>query len=466
MKFSNLFDKGDISEYNSESEADQALCNFLAFYCGGDFTEIDQRFCISRLYRSKATINKAITGCRGAYYEPKRKINNHTTTNTAVKNSAAVSTIETADTSNVYNVSKKKNKKLVLKIGKQEFEHFSIEALSAYLIHKHISVRYNIMSRGVEIDGVDSKENQETLTNDLPIILFNELKDKISGCNVERVTNFLSVISGRNRYNPVLEMLKKHKWDKRDRIYELYEILNISDTDSLSRVLIFKWLCQAISMAKNDIKNPYGADGILVLQGKQGIGKTTFVRKIAIISKFCKLGQYIDPRDKDTLRRCVSAWIIELGEIETTFKSDLERLKSFITSEIDEYRLPYGRCDQVLARRSVMVGTCNSDRFLIDPTGSRRFWTVPIEKIDLKRLEKFNSLQLWLQIEEEFGKNRQGFRLTTQERELLEQRNSKHEKLLRGQAEVEDVLSKTNPSLVYKDVTVSQFKECHSEFKS
>ena len=61
---------------------------------------------------------------------------------------------------------------------------------------------------------------------------------------------------------------------------------------------------------------------------------------LGIRPDFVKLGQWIDPKDKDTMLRCTSAWIVELGEIETTLRSDLERLKAFITAEADEYRLP------------------------------------------------------------------------------------------------------------------------------
>ena len=68
-------------------------------------------------------------------------------------------------------------------------------------------------------------------------------------------------------------------------------------------------------MARNEFQEAHGAEG------KQGIGKTTFVRKMAVHQEFCKLVQYLDTKDKDTYRRCCSAWIVELGEIETTFKS-------------------------------------------------------------------------------------------------------------------------------------------------
>ena len=77
-------------------------------------------------------------------------------------------------------------------------------------------------------------------------------------------------------------------------------------------------------------------------------------------------------------------------------------------------------------------GTCNSDEFLIDNTGNRRFLTVRIDKIDLDRLRDFNAVQLWKQIEQMALNDIQGFRLTQAEQKQLAERNANHEKNLKG----------------------------------
>lgn len=356
----------------------------------------------------------------------------------------------------------KKQKKFIT-IGAECFDTLNERALTAYLASIGASVRYNVINRVMEIKGIDESYNPETLQNDLPIILHDQLKDQLNKCDKTSIQDLLGVIAGKNRFNPVVEMLESNRWDKIDRVTELFDILHIPDSDTLSRTLIKKWLWQALSMVRNELHGAYGADGVLVLQGPQGIGKTSLVRKLAVRPELCKLGQHLDSKDKDTYRRATSAWLVEFGEIETTFKSDLERLKAFITAEIDEYRLPYGRSDQTLARRTAIIGTCNSEKYLIDPTGSRRFWTVPVTTIDLDRLTRFDSLQLWLQVEEETRHDRQGFRLTREEQARLALRNIEHEKLLPGQAEVMDVLSKDDPDLAYCDVTVTDFKNAHRE---
>ena len=138
-------------------------------------------------------------------------------------------------------------------------------------------------------------------------------------------------------------------------------------------------------------------------------------------------------------------------------------LKAFITKSFDEYRLPYGREDEQSARRANFAATVNGDKFLIDKTGNRRFWTVSIESIDLNGLQEINALQVWLQVWEQYAKhNLQGFRLTKTEQELLALKNKGCEKGIKGEAEVLDILSiaeQAGNGYTMEYITVSQFKQ-------
>ena len=350
----------------------------------------------------------------------------------------------------------------ITEAGKSEHKRriLDLDTFEQYLFENGISVRYNVITKEAEIQGVNSIFNPETLAADLHIILHDQLKKEFR-CTKELVADLLGVVSGKYRFNPVIDMLRDVKWDYTERVVPLFEILHLPTEDNLSRTLVSKWLFQCWAMAQNELKNGYGADGLLVLQGPQGIGKTSFVRKLGVRPELVKLGQYIDTHDKDTTRRCTSAWIVELGELETTLRSDLERLKAFITAERDEYRLPYGRADQIQARRTSLIATCNTVRFLIDPTGSRRFWTVPVEKIDLDRLAEFDALQLWAEVKDLAADKPNHFRLTREEQAQLARRNLEHEKPLKGQLEVEDIINtaRAEPgSFEWRDGTVSEFK--------
>lgn len=129
---------------------------------------------------------------------------------------------------------------------------------------------------------------------------------------------------------------------------------------------------------------------------------------------------------------------------------------------MNEYRLPYARADNKTARRTSLVGTCNSERFLIDPTGSQRFWTIPVSNIDLNRMMSFPALKFWRQIKQMCAGHPEDFRLTLEERKALELRNSAHEKPMKAQPEIEDIIAEAEAdpdSYEWRFTTVSDFKE-------
>ena len=436
-KFIALYDRGDISAYNNdESSADIALCNMLAFYLQGDKNAIDTAFRGGALYRQKweradyreATISKAVALCGGEYYKGRGRPRKEP---------------QKDDTDDL----------------------FTPEVLSDYLTENGVTVRLNDVTQLIDIEGMQG-ESQERLHSNISAILYSELQGEYKRCNMQIVSAYLDIIASRNRYNPVIELLNSYEYDGGDYLAELYSILHIADDDELSRTLIKKWLWQSISLLHNDETEPFGADGVLVITGKQGIGKTSLFRKFAVKTQFFKEGVCVDFRDKDSYIKALSCWIAELGEIESTFKSDIERLKAFITNSVDEYRRPYGRDSIRAVRRTSLCGTCNSDEFLIDSTGNRRFWTVEITQIDLEALKKFNVIQLWKQIEELSKADLQGFRLTQAEQKQLAERNANHEKKLKGENEIEDILNQSDNAIYkieWRYMTVTDFKQLYAD---
>jgi predicted P-loop ATPase len=125
-------------------------------------------------------------------------------------------------------------------------------------------------------------------------------------------------------------------------------------------------------------------DTALILQGEQGAGKSSFFRKIG--------GDWFSDTemglDKDALLQMRSTWIYEWAELENvTGRHAMSRVKAFLTSNEDRFRPPFGRAMITVKRSGVIVGTTNREEFLHDPSGSRRFWVVPVGEIDLARLQ-------------------------------------------------------------------------------
>lgn len=162
------------------------------------------------------------------------------------------------------------------------------ESLDEYLSANGITVRLNVITHEVEAGGVECCYNPESTRNDLPVILYDELKQRFR-CDKQTLCDLLNLIAGRNRYNPVLELIDLCEWDGEDYLGQLVDILGIREDDTLSQTLLYKWAVQCYQLLHNQIGLNVSADGMLVLQGPQGCGKTSFVRQIGIRPDFVKL---------------------------------------------------------------------------------------------------------------------------------------------------------------------------------
>jgi predicted P-loop ATPase len=94
-------------------------------------------------------------------------------------------------------------------------------------------------------------------------------------------------------------------------------------------------------------------------------------------------GLTMDPSNKDHVIQGTATFMCELGELDaTTRKSDVAQLKAFLTRSKDVYRSPYGQHREVYARRTIFGATVNPDAFLVDDTGNRRFWVMPVSAVN------------------------------------------------------------------------------------
>ena len=325
-------------------------------------------------------------------------------------------------------------------------------------------VAYNTITCSYEITG-RTPSGRAMSQDDLYTTLHDTLAGTYKGVTFDNIAQYAAFEARENSYNPVLRLLDATKWDGTDRMPQLFALMGIED-DELSRILVMKWLYQTVALLFNDAAAPYGADGCLVLNGKQGTGKTSLLRHLALRDEWFGEGCCIDDQDKDTSRRVITKWISELGEVESTLKSDISKLKAFITASMDSYRLPYAKSDTTAPRHTSLCATCNSDRYLIDPTGNRRWWSVPFTRtIPREELLKLDALQLWAGVYE-FMKDMPPalrssiYRLTDAEQAALAERNGEFEKPSKGQDEVSDILAKAErEKLPAKIMTISEFKE-------
>lgn len=345
-------------------------------------------------------------------------------------------------------------------------ENFTPDVLEDFLDSRKMEVKWNEITKAIDFKGRGFiGQAQEHIGANIVHLLYSELQGCYKRCTLDTIAGYLNIVATRNIYNPVAELLVETKWDGQDRIAELCDIIGIAENDDLSRTLVQKWLMQSIALLQNDIETPFGADGVLVLQGAQGTGKTSLFKRLAMRREFFKDGVTLNFSDKDTTIRATSCWIAELGEIEsTTLKSDVERLKSFITAEVDGYRRPYARGDTRSARHTSFCGSCNNIDFLSDQTGNRRFWTVESSgRINFQQLTPEKVEQIWAQASALLHEGGlQSFRLTDSERDALAARNSSHTVKMKGEAEIEDLLNSSGKhEMAYREMTITEWKDLH-----
>ncbi len=242
-----------------------------------------------------------------------------------------------------------------------------------------------------------------------------------------RIPEYVAVIGDRNQFNPVADWITSQPWDGVDRLQALCDTLVTREDfpELLKQQLMHRWLVGSVAA----VLKPSGfkARGVLTLQGPQSIGKTSWISSLVpdpiLRDKAIKLDHHLDAGNKDTLISAISHWIVEIGELDSSFKKDIARLKGFLTSEHDKVRRPYGRADSEYPRRTVFCATVNEQFFLVDPTGNTRWWTIPVTKINFNH--GINMQQLFAQVAVDFEKGEPWW-LTQDEEGCLEEFNKQH----------------------------------------
>lgn len=286
--------------------------------------------------------------------------------------------------------------------------------------------------------------SREESVNTLPIYLLDKLRAVgVRGVSKTAVSDYLANIADEDRFNPVLDMLHSTVWDGQERLPGLLRIMGLRP-GSLHAVLVRKWLIQAVALAHNEAGTSQAAEGVLTMQGGQGIGKTMLARRLSIWEEWFAEGVSLDMKDKDSILRATGAWIAELGELDSTLKREQSSLKAFITAKVDRVRAPYAREATDRPRRTSFLATVNPDTFLRDETGDRRFWVVPAGGMDLPALIALSDewfVQLWTEVYLWWKQEPQGFRLTQEERRALDKANRVYREMLPGEEEIRQALS-------------------------
>jgi len=295
----------------------------------------------------------------------------------------------------------------------------------------NVEVRYNVIKKRMEIDIPNTKFIAD-MKEEASLI---EVEDRAINMGIPhtRVRDYLKILA--EEYNPVVEWIDSEPWDGESRLQTFLDSLMTHESNQLKEMLMKKWLVSCVAAAYEE--QGVELEGILVLQGAQGLGKTLWFKRLCDYDRGWLLeGATLNPSDKDSVKRAVSHWIVELGEIESTFKkSDIDQLKAFVTAKTDELRLPYDRAFTTYQRRTAFYASVNAREFLTDTSGNRRFWVLAVKDINVNHGVKMQ--QLWAEVKETlYVKGQKNWFLSPDERAMLHESNE----IYRTQSSVEDLL--------------------------
>ena len=234
--------------------------------------------------------------------------------------------------------------------------------------------------------------NQWTDTDDANLRVWLEKHYDITG--KEKIADALTAVLTRHSYHPIRDYLNGLTWDgvpRLDRI--IIDYMGAEDSE-LNSAMSRKHFVAAVARVFNPgCKYDY----CLIMSGAEGIGKSTLLRVMG--------GKWFNDsittlEGKEGMEQLRRAWVVELGELSSIKRSDVEQVKAHLSKQVDIYRAAYARRVLEHPRQCVFCGTTNEALFLKGDTGNRRFWVIPVVA-ELRKYRDWNEAirrdrdQLW-----------------------------------------------------------------------
>ena len=199
------------------------------------------------------------------------------------------------------------------------------------------------------------------------------------------IDSAFSMYLAENSFNEVKDYIRELSWDGVPRLDTLFIDFLAAEDSVYTRAVTRKIFVAGIARAEEPgVK----FDNMVILCGPQGIGKSTLLSKMA-------KGWFNDSitsfEGKDAAELLQGIWLVEISELEAFRKSEMSRIKQFLSLNSDIFRAAYARNPEERKRRCIFFGTTNTSEFLRDPTGERRFWPVDVGQTK-SRLSVFREL--------------------------------------------------------------------------
>ena len=226
--------------------------------------------------------------------------------------------------------------------------------------------------------------------------------------------------SDKFRYHPIKSKILSTEWDEQPRAESFFiDVLGVED-NIYNRECTRKWLLASLTRIFN---NGVKFDEMIILQGGQGIGKSTTLQRLS-------LGYYTDITEKlgdEVTFKVMRTWLVELSELSTMIKTDSDSFKAWLSATKDTVRKKYGGDPDDYPRAFTVLGTTNNKEILKDRTGNRRYWLMYCEKDKIKStiwsLDNNYILQLWSEVYQWY-KNRENLLISEETKQYMEKLSS------------------------------------------
>lgn len=205
------------------------------------------------------------------------------------------------------------------------------------------------------------------------------------------IVSAVAMAAYRNKYHPIKQWLESlPPWDKTDRLGHFLADCTGCKQSEYSALVGTLFM---VGMVARIYRPGCSMQYMPILEGSQGVGKSSFWRALA--------GEWFQDTpfkigDKDAYMQLQGVWLYEIAELDSLNKADATSVKAFITQNNDRFREPYGRRIADWPRQCLFVGTTNHYEYLRDATGNRRFWPISARSMNIEALRNMRD-QLYAQ---------------------------------------------------------------------
>ncbi|MDH7912081.1 VapE domain-containing protein [Winogradskyella sp. SYSU M77433] len=250
------------------------------------------------------------------------------------------------------------------------------------MLEKHLNDKYDFYYNEI-LSRVYYKEKKQDEYKLLSSYKLNSIKRELNNndikCSVSDLKSLLEsdYVPKRNPFEEYFNSLPE--WDNVDYLSELCKTVKTSN-DQEYFWAFKKWIVAMVACALYpNITN----QTIFIFTGKQGIGKTTWLKKL--VPK--KLNGYffsglINPSNKDTTLLMSEKLIVNLDELASLNNKQMDAFKEMVTKSVITERRAYAHFSEDYIRRASFVGSSNHYEILSDVTGNRRFLVFEAQDID------------------------------------------------------------------------------------